>query len=541
MKKIFFLAALVISAMSYAQSSVNWYDVVTVDNNGIKSGANLIGAANYETVQLNSDGDIFVTAAISSVGRDPHALIFNQTVEAVPAKVNAANTNPAPMFAKVNAAGEVQWTVAATDANYKSYASLPLSDGGMLVALVGHQANPNVLGLKYGSADAAGKYYALGKVQYGLLVKIAADGTPTVLDTITQAVEGKTDGIQFRKIVTDGTNYYVLANIKSAVNIGSTTITPAHTGGSLGILKFNAAGKYLGNIQVGGRFATTATTAELLYLDNKLYIITGIKGASDGITKIGETSVYFPNDYCNIAVYIANTDLTGDAIKFIPGVPVTVGTSEKNNINTSCAKIVNNKLYVSGKYQGGIVAAGVADNTTTQYRAFVASLDLANDAVAAVCLPAANAAQISATDQNDLLVHGDSLYAVYYDNGGADGNIIFLQAMDQNLALGSCLPLAKGTPLKLTPRGAAIHGNNLIYTAYEMKDFTCTLVADPTINFTPALNSSIIVSQQVFNSATGINEVRADGKGARKVVNEGKVYVISGTGVYDVNGMKIED
>ncbi|MBO7408460.1 MAG: hypothetical protein J6T85_01050 [Paludibacteraceae bacterium] len=538
MKKIFFLAALVISAMSYAQSSVNWYDVATVDNNGIKNGANLIGAANYETVQLNSDGDIFVTAAISSVGRDPHALIFNQTLEAVPAKVNAANTNPAPMFVKLNAAGEVQWTVAATDANYKSYASLPLSDGGMLVALVGHQANPNALGLlKYRSADAAGKYYALGKVQYGLLVKIAADGTPTVLDTITQAVEGKTDGIQFRKIVTDGTNYYVLANIKSAVNIGSTTITPAHTGGCLGILKFNAAGKYQGAIQTGGQFAITTTTAELLCENNKLYLVCGVKGTAGAPLTLGELNTTYPDSNTDIAVFIVNTNLTGDAVKFIPGV-VAGG---KNTITTYGVQIVNNKLFVSGKYQGGLVAAGVADNTTGKDRAFVATLDLANDAATAICLPAANDGQISTTMADDLLVHGDSLYAVYYDNGGADGNIIFLQAMDQNLALGSCLPLAKGTALKLTPRGAAIHGNNLIYTAYEMKDFTCTLVADPTINFTPALNSSIIVSQQVFNSATGINEVRADGKGARKVVNEGKVYVISGTGVYDVNGMKIED
>lgn len=538
MKKIFFLAALVISAMSYAQSSVNWYDVATVDNNGIKNGTNLIGAANYETVQLNSDGDIFVTAAISSVGRDPHALIFNQTVEAVPAKVNAANTNPAPVFVKLNAAGEVQWTVAATDANYKSYASLPLSDGGLLVALVGHQANPNVLGLlKHGNADASGKYYALGKVQYGLLVKIAADGTPTVLDTITQAVEGKTDGIQFRKIVTDGTNYYVLANIKSAVNIGSTTITPAHTGGSLAILKYNAAGKYQGAIQTGGQFAITTTTAELLCENNKLYLVCGVKGTAGAPLTLGELNTTYPDSNTDIAVFIVNTDLTGDAVKFIPGV-VAGG---KNTITTYGVQIVNNKLFVSGNYQGGLVAAGVADNTTGKYRAFVATLDLANDATAAICLPAASDGQISSIMANDLLVHGDSLYAVYYDNGGADGNIIFLQAMDQNLALGSCLPLAKSAALKLTPRGAAIHGNNLIYTAYEMKDFTCTLVADPTINFTPALNGSIIVSQEVFNGATGINEVRTDGKGARKVVNEGKVYVINGTGVYDVNGMKIEE
>ena len=230
MRKIFFLSALVISAMSMAQSSaVNWHDVSAVDNQGIKNGLNFVGYSSYEAVQVNEAGDLFVSANINSVGRDPHATIFEASVEAVPGKVNLANAVPAPMFVKANSAGDVQWIVAATDANYKSFATLPTSDGGLLVALVGHQAIVDVLGMGLHNGAAADKVvHQLAKEQYGLLVKIASDGKPSILATIKQAAEGKTDGIQVRKIVTDGTYYYVLANLKSKVAIGTVEVEPAH-------------------------------------------------------------------------------------------------------------------------------------------------------------------------------------------------------------------------------------------------------------------------------------------------------------------------
>ena len=524
MRKTILFCALMISAMSIAQ--VNWYDVVTADNAGIQYSGNPIGGALYEEVQANADGDLFVTAKISSTGRDPHAVIFEQNVEAVPFKPNMAQTAGAPMFAKVGADGTPKWIVAATDANCTSYASLPLSDGGLLVALVGHRAIVDVLGI----ASAA---YGLPKEQFGLIVKIAADGKPSVLDTITQAAAGKTDGIQLRQIVTDGTNYYVLANLKSAVKIGNAELAPAQAGGSLAILKFNEAGAYKGAIQTSGT-AVTATTAELAYANNKLYVVCSLKGTVGGKVAIGETSVTLDNANTNIVVFVANTDLTGSAVKFIPGVVV----GGKNSITTYGVAIADGKFFVSGFYMGGLVADGVANNATGKTRAFVASLDLTNDAVSAVMLPAEESG-VSSAQPKGLAVKGDSLYAYYYD-WGATGDRLFLQTLGTNLKLGSRIGLVN-TPSQTATRGMTILGDNVIFTAYTMKGSKNKLSAKLEVEINPTMNCGLIASQKIFGTIpTTAPAIRNEAKGVTKQIKEGNVYVLKGADVYSITGQKVK-
>lgn len=533
MRKIFFLSALVISTMSMAQGSlVNWHDVSAVDNQGIKNGLNFVGYSSYENVQVNETGDLFVSANINSVGRDPHATIFEASVEAVPGKVNAANSVPAPMFVKANAAGDVQWIVAATDANYKSFATLPTADGGLLVALVGHQAIVDVLGMGLHDGAASDKVvHQLAKEQYGLLVKIASDGKPSILATIKQAAEGKTDGIQVRKIVTDGTYYYVLANLKSKVAIGTVEVEPAHTGGSLAVLKFDAAGALQGTIQTAGT-AITASTADLKYADNKLYLTCSLKGAANGTLSIGETSVTLDNANTNIVVFVANSDMTGDAVKIIPGQLA----NNKNLITTYATMPLDGKLYISGFYQGGI--AGVPNNETGKNRAFVMSLDLATDAIVGVQLPAAGANGISSISADGLLSRGDSIYAYYYD-WSATGERLFLQAMGKDCVLGSRLGLVQ-TGANTGTRGACLQGDNLVYTFYPMKGSTNKLSADESIEVKPVdMNCGVVVSQKIFDSATPVNEVREDAGAPRKQLNAGNVYVISGTEIYNILGQKV--
>ena len=535
MKKIFFLAALAISAMSYAQTSdVNWYDVVTADNNDVKNGANFVGGANYENVQVNEAGDLFVTAVINSVSRDPHATLFATTVETVPGKANMAQTVPAPVFAKVNADGESQWVVAATDGNYKSYTSLPLADGGLLVALVAHQAIQDVVGLSLNGSDAK-VAHSLDKVQYGLLVKIATDGKPAILAKFAQAEEGKTDGIQVRKLVTDGTNFYLLANLKSKVAINGTELEPAHDGGSLAVLKFDDNGAFQGAVQTGG-IAITSSSIDLQFADKKLYITCSLKGAVDNTLSIGNTSVTLDNANTNIVVFVANDDLTGNAIKFIAGQ--TAGS--KNVITTYSTQLIDGKLFISGFYQGGI--AGVDNNETGKNRAFVVALNLTSGEASGVQLPAAAASGISSINADGLLVKGDSLYAYYYD-WSATGDRIFLQAISKDMKLGSRIGLVS-TPSMTATRAAAFLGDDLVYEYYAQKGHKTTVSADETIQVNPTdMNRGVIVSQKVFKATdpTDANPVSArEIKAVSKQLNAGNVYVISGDKVFTSAGQRIQ-
>lgn len=534
MKKIFFLAALAISAMSYAQTSdVNWHDVITADNNGIKNGTSFVGYTNYENVQVNEAGDLFVTAAVNSVSRDPHATLFSTTIETVPGKVNMAQTVPAPVFAKVNAAGVPQWIVAATDGNYKSYTSLPLNDGGLLVALVAHQAIPDVAGLALHGSEGDKDAYSLEKVQYGLLIEMDASGKPVILAKIAQAEAGKLDGIQVRKLVTDGTNFYLLANLKSKVTINGTELAPAHTGGSLAILKFNAQG-YQGAIQTGG-IAVTSATADLLFANEKLYLTCSLKGAVDNTLSIGTTSVTLDNANTNIVVFVANTNLTGEAIKFIAGSPI----SNKNAITTYATSLVDGKLYISGFYTGSI--AGVADNGTGKNRAFVVGLDLNTWTASGIQMPTAATNNLSCFQANGLLTKGDSLYAYYYDLS-ATGDRLFLQAISKDMKLGTRVALVN-TASNTTTRGAAFQGDNLVYTFYAMKASKNTLSADENVKVNPTdMNCGVIVSQKVFSqTSTGVAPVSTrEADGVEKQLNAGNVYILSGDKVYNAAGQRVQ-
>lgn len=530
MKKIFFFAALVISASMMAQtSSVNWYDLVEPINSIAQ------GTTSYENVQVNAAGDILLTGKVASVGMDPHAVVFGDTVATVAFKENSSQTNEAPFFVKVNEDGDVKWMVVCNDGRFTSYATLPLADGGLLVAATAYQSQQSVISFASHYTPANTAKYEQDKTQYGVLLKIDNTGKPSILTKFEQAEVGKTDGIAFRGIETDGTNFFVLANVKSAVKIaGKTdTIAPKVEGGSLAILKFNAKGELQGQLQTEG-VAVTASTAKLIYANEKLYSISGFKGAANDNLKLGSASVEVPNDLNNIAVFVAKTDLTGEAVHVIAGEKV----NNKNSITTYGVVADASALFISGFYQGGIVTeAGTLANNTSTNGAFVIKFDLAQDkAVKGLLLKAGTG--ISSFQVDGLLAKGDSLYAYYYD-WGATGDRVFLQAMDKDLALGSRLGLVN-TATMGSSRAAAFQGDNLVYTYYAPKGLS-KLSADNDITVNPTAYRGLVVSQKVFSSpATSVSEVEESNQKITKQLNEGNVYILSGDKVYTAAGQKVQ-
>ena len=79
MKKIFFLGALLISAMSFAQ--VNWYDQIELLNTAPNYNNNPVGLTAYEEVYANEVGDIFLVGKSASAGLDPHSVVLGNTIE----------------------------------------------------------------------------------------------------------------------------------------------------------------------------------------------------------------------------------------------------------------------------------------------------------------------------------------------------------------------------------------------------------------------------------------------------------------------------
>lgn len=525
MKKIFFFGALLISAMSFAQ--VNWYDQIELQNTAPNYSNNPVGLTAYEEVYANEAGDIFLVGKSGSAGLDPHSVVLGNTIETVPFRPYMAQTNTSPFFAKVNANGDMQWLLYSQDGNFNSYTALGLEDGSMLVAATACQTNQNVYGfVQWNSTNKAN--YALSKTYYGFLMKIAADGTPKILAKVTQA-DGK-NNITFNHIVTDGTNFYVLAVLKGAVSIEGTELTPAHTGGSLAVLKFNENGAYQGAVQTSG-VAVTATTADLRYADNKLYITCSLGATQGAELKIGEAKTTIPNDLKNIIVLVANDDLSGSTIYRINGIK----ESNKNIITTYATAVTDGKIYISGFYAGGIDAEGVPAATSTN-KGFVVSLNLATSATKGLQLPCAGTG-INGVQANGMLQRGDSLYAYYYD-WSATGDRVFLQAIGKDLKLGSCLPLVN-TKGQVNTRGFAFQGNNLVYTVYTAKGTDHKLTADNSIVFNTPTQGGVVVSQKIFGDATGTEEVTAPAR-ASKQLHQGQVYILSGDAIYDMKGQKIE-
>lgn len=522
MKKIFFLGALITSAMSYAQ--VNWYDVVEPINSIAQ------GTTNYESVQVNAAGDILLYGNIGSVGMDPHAVIMGDTVATVAFKENASNTNSAPFFVKVNEDGNVQWMVVCNDGRFTSYAGLALEDGGMLVAATAYQSQQSVISFANHYTPAQTAKYDQSKEQYGVLLKIAANGQPTILAKFEQAEAGKTDGIAFRDIVTDGTDYYVLANVKSAVKIaGKTdTIAPTAAGACLAILKFNAAGAYQGALMTDG-LAMTSSQVKLVSANDKLYLVSTFKGTTADQLQLGNASVAVPNDLTNIAVFEADASLNC-AIHVI----LAEKQNNKNVVQTYDVEVKDQYLYLNGNYAGGLATLS---NTTGKNAPFILRFNTQTGAVdAALDLPVTGTG-IGGVMNDAMLQKDDSLYAYYYD-WGATGDRVFLQALDADLKLGSRIPLIN-TATMSTTRGAAFQGDNLIYAYYAAKGAS-SLSADNTISINPTAYRGLVVSQKLFNdSASAAPEVKAAQK-AIKQLNEGNVFILSDEAVYDIKGQKVK-
>ncbi|MCR5050010.1 MAG: hypothetical protein K6A36_02885 [Paludibacteraceae bacterium] len=526
MKKIFFVAALAFSATLMAQESINWYDVVE-PLNSIE-----VGTTCYENVQVNEAGDIFLHGTIGSVGMDPHAIVMDDTVATVAFKENQSNTNTAPFFIKLNEAGDVQWMVVSNDGQFKSHAGLALADGGMLVAATAHQSQASVISFASHYTPANTAKYEQPKTQYGLLLKIAANGKPAILTKIEQAETGKTDGIAFNNIVTDGTDYYVLARLKSKVSVAGTELAPSEAGACLAIMKFNASGAYKGALLTDG-VSLTSSTAKLVYANSKLYLVSNFKGTTANTLTLGSASVAVPNALNNIAVFEANTDLTGSAIHVIEGYT----SGGKNSMTTYGIVATDSALYISGFYMGGITTAdGALNNETKQNAAFVVKYDL-NSNTATRGLMMKDGTGICCFQTDGLLAKGDSLYAYYYD-WTATGDRIFLQAMDGNLKLGSRIGLIN-TASMTTTRGAAFHGDNLIYTAY-IKGVN-TLSADNSINFNTSAFRGLVVSQKVINkTATPAPAAHEQKQNINKQINNGNVYILSNDDIYTVTGSKVK-
>ena len=530
MRKIFFLSALVISAMSMAQSSmVNWYDLVTPLNSIAQ------GSTAYEDVQVGSDGSVFLCGNIGSVGMDPHAVVMGDTISTVAFKEYMAQTNSAPFFVKLNSGGDVDWTVVCNDGRFTSYTTLALSDGGMLVAATAYQSQASVMSFVSHYTPSKVSKYDQSKEQYGVLLKIASDGTPSILNKFEQAADGQTAGIAFYDIVTDGTDYYILASISGAIKVlgQNVTFSQASVGSGLAIMKFNAAGEYQGLVQTDG-VAVTSKTAKLVYANSKLYLISTFKGTTSNNLVLGAKSVAVPNALNNIAIFEANTDLTCSEIYIIAGEQV--GT--KNNITTYDVESMNDALYISGFFTGTITTADNSLSNSGTNAAFIAKFDLSTK-TATKGLMLKDGTGISSFHVDGLMQNGDSLYAYYYD-WGATGDRVFLQALDADLQKGSKIGLIS-TTTQCGTRGAAIQGDNLIYCYYAPKGLS-KLSADNSITFNPTAFRGLVVSQKIFDDggATPVNEVREDAKSVNKRLNQGNVYVLRNGAVFTAAGQRVE-
>ncbi len=546
MKKFsFFASALLFSASMVAQ--LTWAPL-EFQNDIIKSNSKACGRSDMDKVLVTADGDVFLLAHSASMGVRPTVTFGVNSTDSFlvePFAENQSQTNTNMVFVKTDKSLKAKW-VGTTDRGYfySDYGAVLTAEGGVVVAVKARHSEKNRIGdnkvMEFlGTNDTKAEFVEpyTTDTWYGAIVEYDAQGVPTIRQKFYQ-MEGQTDGFIFNNMVTDGSNYYVLSVLKPGLVIGEDTITTgvaSSKDGSTAVLKFDKDFAYVGCVVTDSVPFWSSSLCDLQYVDGKIYVfgqLSTTNSAKDTLVGkslcFGDKKLVVPENNSVLCATLS-TDLQCEHLSVVKGVKD--GKSCDPKVYHSV--IVGNYAYIAGTIKGGLeTSAGVFMGVNaTAYHAYAIKVDMTSGE----CTHAVGVESEKISANPSILFSHDSIYMYYYD---WTDNKIYLQSYDQNLNKGTQHLLVSYKSLTSTTP-AVFCGNDLIYSFSER--YTCTFAADTTQTYTTQneLYTAMTAVQQLFEEASGVEEVRDSNKTrAVKFVKDGQVYIRKGDKVYNILGVE---
>lgn len=538
MKKIFlFTSALLASATMMAQLA-GWSAVEL-------SNETTAGTSTVNRLYTNAQGDVFFLGNSASNGEKPSVTFDRITMDAAPYRVNQARTNTNIVFGKLSGKdASTQWFGASNRGAFKSYVATPAADGKLILAVTAyhtdsnHLADNRVMGFEVIATDGVGaggyvetEYAPVGgkMLEYGFLFEVSDKNVQPLKDFYQ--LKGQTSGFTFADMVTDGTNFYVLAILKPGVVVGEDTIKAGVAAGSAAILKFNDRWQLEGSIISDG-IADNSTMQVLKYTDGKLYYACTLKGAANKQFVLGDKSVTTTAN-SGIVVAAISTDLQCESLAW------TAETCAAKGVKTGSISVYDGYFhgtdaYLTGFFMGGILVGENDTLAAAKATAFVTKVDLTSGkSVKTIALSE------GATQGRSFIAHNDSLYVYAYDYTVSDGRIA-LYGFDNQLNMGDTIRLVNSNANETAWSAVLTNNGKLAYATRTKETISFSVAPEEIYQAQDNAFRGVLAVQQLFeNPEQAIGNTVAPAQKAEKFILNGQLYIRRGESVFNALGQQL--
>ncbi|MBR1475830.1 MAG: Ig-like domain-containing protein [Muribaculaceae bacterium] len=348
MKKIYTLTLALLASTSMLAGAQSLSDTETLWAKFVSNSANQQSLTTQgNQMVLADDGDLYVVGQVGSTATD-QSLTFGNKVVASGVAYSGNSANQALLVMKLNADGDVQWSINQTNgeaSNNESRIACTPDGGAVILTNVRHTEgypNDNIT-----LTDAAGGSYAIdwtatnGERSYrGLVIKVTSQGS---IEWVRELVMNETadeatypkwsqssrhigQGLKTYALDVDNEgNIYVGGIMCATMTIGDVTIEPhnvanwngnsQNTAGNMYVLKLDADGNYVSHLVSEGE-ATQENVQGLKVVGDKLYMsvwAAGVAGTEFSIGGKGVTPATTNGSWCLAEL---DTDLNVNWLKF---------------------------------------------------------------------------------------------------------------------------------------------------------------------------------------------------------------------------------
>lgn len=537
MKKIFlFTSALLVSATMMAQL-VGWSAVEL-------SNETAAGTSTVNRLYTNGQGDVFFLGNSASNGEKPSVTFDRITMDAAPYRVNMSRTNTNIVFGKLSGKdASTQWFGASNRGAFKSYVATPTADGKLILAVTAyhtdsnHLADNRVMGFEVIATDGVGaggyvkaEYAPVGgkMLEYGFLFEVSDQNVLPLKDFYQ--MKGQTSGFTFVDMATDGTNYYLLAQLAPGVVVGTTDTIKANAAeGSIAILKFDNQWQLEGTVISDG--LAGKTNGLLKYVDGKLYYAGNLATTKGKSFSLGGKTVEAANTGNSLVLATLSTDLQCELLTLLDAYKY----NGKGGAFTVSDELINGtNAYLTGFYSGGIVVAENDTMTASVNSAFLLNVDLTTGKLAKATRLNATAITSGAS----LFMHNDSVYMYAYNWAEKDGRVA-LYTYDAQLNAGDTIALVNAAGQEATNSAVLTKYGTLAYSFRTKGNATFSADVTQTYAGDNAFRGVLAVQQLFENPEQAIDNTFAPAQKAEKFIRNGQLYIRRGEHIFNALGQQL--
>lgn len=527
MRKIFFLAAALISLHAAAQFQGDWLTDLHSDASGNHS------QSNWQSVDYYSDGDALVFGSYGSYAATDKGHLVDTTFLGADygGGGNASSYNSNMLLAKLDTDGQVVWALHSEAGEIELAGSVvtPTSDGGALLAIKFRHQQKVTSGENaplYTIVDATNTPTTLQMANPGMktyqpaIIRVNANGEITKVLNLTASyaksesmTSNPTSVFKWAGIVEDAEGNVYVSGLQSLdLTIGTTTIAARQTSWNgdaqtyssncnTFVIKLDSDLGYVKHI-VGGGNLTFDSGNSLSYVDGNLYMVGLYQSEAVNFTLGGQSLTLAEKQYGHYVAKL-NTNLQA---QYINNIPVIAHNGKQAVLPYHVSFSADNQyMYITTRVMGGVVVG----NDTLR-----AGGTMNNGAVVRVNLSDGSADKGVIRQQSTINLSvatfeiGDSIYVINY---GPMGTTVEMR-YDKDFGSESVKTLATGGGMS-TVVTAAAHDNQLL-VGLRAKGSTNFTVMDSVINVTSSWYAPLFTYSVQQPTEPVVPEVPVDGETA---------------------------